>query len=99
MLPTVRNVFPEDQMPNIGFVQDNCPIHRSRSVQEWFDRQENISIIRWPARSPDLNPIENLWVDFKERFHARCIQIGLKLSIRPEVLERYATVLRQVWRE
>lgn len=62
MLPTVRNVYPEEQLPIISFVQDNCPIHRSRIVREWFSQHDNnIKVIPWPARSPDLNPIENLW--------------------------------------
>ena len=31
------------------------------AVQEWFDSHEDLSLISWPARSPDLNPIENVW--------------------------------------
>ena len=37
------------------FMDDNAPIHRARSVQNWFaEHQSNFQHLSWPLHSPDL---------------------------------------------
>lgn len=42
------------------FQQDNASIHVSNYSNGWLAEQ-NVKVIPWPAKSPDMNPMENLW--------------------------------------
>ncbi|GFY34577.1 transposable element Tcb1 transposase [Trichonephila clavipes] len=42
------------------FQQDNAQPHLARIVQRFFVNHQ-IELLPWPARSPDLSPIENMW--------------------------------------
>ena len=46
--------------PNFLFMDDNARVHRARIVQNELTRN-NIAPMEWPAMSPDLNPIANIW--------------------------------------
>ncbi|GFW37154.1 transposable element Tcb2 transposase [Trichonephila clavipes] len=41
-------------------MDDNARPHRARIVEEYL-KDHGLERMEWPARSPDLNPIENLW--------------------------------------
>lgn len=42
------------------FQQDGASIHTSKIMKEWFS-EFGIDVPEWPAKSPDLSVIENIW--------------------------------------
>lgn len=42
------------------FQQDNAPCLTAKKVKQWM-ADNSIRVLSWPAQSPNLNPLENLW--------------------------------------
>ncbi len=56
MLPSADKLYGD---ADFIFQQDLAPAHTAKCTKSWFN-DNGVTVLDWPANSPDLNPIENL---------------------------------------
>ncbi len=62
MLPSADKLYGD---ADFIFQQDLAPAHTAKGTKSWFN-DHGVTVLDWPANSPDLNPIENLFLKKKE---------------------------------
>lgn len=77
-------------MQNNGriFQQDNARPHTARITTAFLQRN-NVNVLSWPSKSPDLNPIEHLWDELDRRVRQR--------QPAPQSLQQLANALQAEW--
>ncbi len=83
MLPAADKLYGD---ADFIFQQDLAPAHSAKATSTWF-KDHGIPVLNWPANSPDLNPIENLWCIVKRKMR----------YARPNNAEELKAAIRATW--
>ncbi len=83
MLPAADKLYGD---ADFIFQQDLAPAHSAKATSTWF-KDHGIPVLNWPANSPDLNPIENLWCIVKRKMR----------YARPNNAEELKATIRATW--
>ena len=73
---------------NFILMDDNARAHRARITDHYLE-QATIVRMEWPARSPDLNPIEHAWDMLQTAVSSRPLQPASVQELRQAVLEEW----------
>jgi hypothetical protein len=84
--PTLRKFFPRGDGI---FQEDNARPHTSR-IATTAKEDSGLAFLSWPAQSPDLNPIENLWKKVKLTVYNR--------DKKPKNLDDLERMVKTAWK-
>ncbi|GFU06236.1 transposable element Tcb2 transposase [Trichonephila clavipes] len=94
LLPYVR-LFRGAMGLQFLFMDDNAPCHRTVAAEQLLE-SEVIERMDWPARSPDLNPIEHVWDFLGRRLTARTLPPVTIRELRLALQDEWAAMPQQL---
>ncbi len=83
MLPSADKLYGD---ADFIFQQDLAPAHTAKGTKSWFN-DHGVTVLDWPANSPDLNPIENLWSIIKRKMR----------DTRPNNADELKATVKETW--
>ena len=83
LIPEMNTIY---GIRNWVFMQDGATAHTCKETIDYLKTYVNI-LDDWPAMSPDLNPIENLWAIMKRKVY----------ELKPKTIDELCAAIFEVW--
>ncbi|CDQ87060.1 unnamed protein product [Oncorhynchus mykiss] len=80
--------------PDMTFQHDNATRHTTCSVRD-FLQDRNVRVLPWPAKSPDLIPIEHVWELLDRRVSARAMPPRHVRELAGALVEKWGNISQQ----
>ncbi len=83
MLPSADKLYGD---ADFIFQQELTPVHTAKDTKSWFN-DHVVTVLDWPANTPDLNLIENVWGIVKRKMR----------DTRPNNADDLKAVIKATW--
>ncbi len=83
MLPSAHQLFKD---ADFIFQQNLAPAHTAKSTKSWLN-DHGVGVLDWPANSPVLNPIDNIWGVVKMKMRNK----------RPKNADELKATFKETW--
>ncbi|DAZ95921.1 TPA: hypothetical protein N0F65_012398 [Lagenidium giganteum] len=94
LLPHIEKLREMNPENPVIFQQDNCSYHDSRETKAWFE-SAGVDVMDWPSKSPDLNPIENVWGKLSRDVYAGGRQFRTVDELRAQIKESWSRITQE----